>query len=163
VTIDIEAIKERAELIISNPWADASRRELSENILSLVAEVERLERLRAWDERPATLPGGLVMEHARLDGMWQRLVQDNDALRAEVAELKVSLASMREASEAASARHVVQHEEIERLRAEVAAMRPVVEAARTWRTTPEMPQIKGVLRAVDAYEAALAGKEPSRG
>jgi hypothetical protein len=43
---------------------------------ALRAEVERLRRLRQWDERPDTLPGGLVLEHARLDGMWRTLVEE---------------------------------------------------------------------------------------
>lgn len=43
--------------------------------------------------------------------------------------------------------------------AKIARMEPVVEAARTWRAPSgmEMPQIRGLLRAVDAYEASLPG------
>lgn len=48
----------------------------------LANEVEELERLRAWDENSATLPGGVVMEFTRLDNAWRALVRQKDEARA---------------------------------------------------------------------------------
>ena len=39
-------------------------------------EIERLQRLRTWDEYPEKLPGGLMLEFDRLDDMWQSLVKE---------------------------------------------------------------------------------------
>lgn len=39
-------------------------------------EIERLNRLRTWDEYPEKLPGGLMLEFDRLDDMWQSLVKE---------------------------------------------------------------------------------------
>lgn len=61
---------------------------VAEAVIEALDEIERLERLRAWDELPATLPAGLVVEHARLDGMWQKLVRERDERGRRVDELE---------------------------------------------------------------------------
>lgn len=44
-------------------------------------EVARLENLRAFDTGSKTLPAGLVLEHTRLDGYWQKLVKERDEMK----------------------------------------------------------------------------------
>lgn len=68
-------------------FEEGRKYEQDQRIEALEVEVERLERLRAFDTGSATLPPGVVLEHARLDGMWQQLVRERDEARQLVREM----------------------------------------------------------------------------
>lgn len=79
-----EAITRLQESAYVYPGPDAAPPDLRAVLSWVEAQDERiatLERLREWDERPETLPGGLLLEYTRLDAYWQELVKENGDLR----------------------------------------------------------------------------------
>ena len=47
----------------------------------VLAERDQLQRLRDFDTNTTPLPAGLMLEHARLDKMWQQLIKERDTAR----------------------------------------------------------------------------------
>lgn len=67
---------------------------------TLRERVRELERLRDFDTGALELPKGLMLEHARLDTAWRRLVQERDQALRDLASER----SRREKAEALTAR-----------------------------------------------------------
>jgi hypothetical protein len=72
-------------------YEDSKHYKLSEENAALQKKVEELERLRDFDTTTTPLPKGLMLEHSRLDSMWQELVQDRATLAAKVERLEKAL------------------------------------------------------------------------
>ena len=69
----------------------AAKAEFWQATSKLRARVRELERLRDFDTGTTPLPKGLMLEHTRLDDMWQRLVRErDDALEGYRALVKVA-------------------------------------------------------------------------
>ena len=62
-----------------------------EEMARLQAEVERLERLRNFDTGTTPLPKGLVLEHTRLDNLWQKLVIEKQELMQQLVDQRVGI------------------------------------------------------------------------